>query len=89
VGELPPLVGVAVKVTLVPAQIIPEGLAAMLTEGVKLVVTLIVIAFDVAVAGEAQVALEVMITVTTSLLFSVVEVKVAPVPALVPFTCHW
>ena len=31
VGEVPPFVEVAVKVTLVPAQIAPDGLAAMLT----------------------------------------------------------
>jgi hypothetical protein len=32
---VPPFVGVAVKVTLVPAHIAPEGDAVMLTEGVK------------------------------------------------------
>ena len=82
------MVGVAVNVTLVPAQTIPAGFAAILTAGTKLVVTTIVIVFEVAVGGAAQVALEVIITVTASLLFNVVEVNVAPVPALVPFTCH-
>ena len=33
-GVVPPLFGVAVKVTLSPAQIVVEGDAAMLTEGV-------------------------------------------------------
>ena len=43
----------------------------MLTEGVTVVVTDMVIALDVAVAGTAQGKEEVMTTVTTSLLASV------------------
>ena len=60
------MVGVAVKVTLVPSQIVLPGLAAMITEGVASVVTAIVIALDVAVFGLAQASDEVMTTVTTS-----------------------
>ena len=60
------MVGVAVKVTLVPSQIVLPGLAAMITEGVTSVVTAIVIALDVAVFGLAQASDEVMTTVTTS-----------------------
>ena len=82
------MVGVAVKVTLVPAQTIPAGFAAILTEGIRLVVTEIVMVLEVTVAGEAHVALDVITTVTASLLFNEAEVNVAPVPALVPFTCH-
>jgi hypothetical protein len=82
-------VGVAVNVTDVPAQIVPEGTAAMLTEGTTVDVTTMVMVFEVAVVGTAQGALEVRITVTTSPLFRVVEVKVFElVPAFTPFTCH-
>jgi hypothetical protein len=43
----------------------------------------------VAVNGEAQAAFEVIITVTTSLLFNVVVVNVGLLfPAFTPFTCH-
>ena len=46
---MPPLVGVAVKVTLVPLQIV-VALDAMLTLGVTLVVTVSVMALLLAVA---------------------------------------
>ena len=55
----------AVKVTLVPGQIVVDD-AATTIEGVTDAVTIIVIALDVAVAGVAQAALEFMITVTMS-----------------------
>ena len=48
------MVGVAVKVTLVPAQIVLPGLAAMVTDGATVAVTDIVISLDVAVVGLAQ-----------------------------------
>jgi hypothetical protein len=52
--------------------------------------TTIVIPVLVAVVGEAQAALDVNITLTTSLLFNVVLVNVGLlVPALAPLTCHW
>ena len=60
------MVGVAVNVTLVPAQIV-VAVAAMLTDGVTGEVTVIVIALDVAVGWVTQVREEVMTTVTTSL----------------------
>jgi len=66
-----------------------EGAVAMVTEGTTIEFISIVIGAEVAVEGEAQVALEVITTVTTSLLFREDEVKVAPVPELIPFTCHW
>jgi hypothetical protein len=50
--------------------------------------TVIVTLLLFAVAGTAQASLDVMIQVTTSPLFSVELANVAPVPALVPFTCH-
>ena len=62
--------GVAVKTTFVPEQIV-VALAAMPTEGVTVIVTAIVMALDVAVAGTGQAAEEVITTVTASLLASV------------------
>jgi hypothetical protein len=58
-------VGVAVKVTLLPAQIV-VALALILTEGVTLVVVVIVKAFDVAVVVDKQLALLVKSNVNTS-----------------------
>jgi hypothetical protein len=67
---VPPFVDVAVNVTFVPAQIVVAE-AVIVTEGVSCAVTVIVIAFDVAVAGIAQANEEVITTVTTSLFTSV------------------
>ena len=81
--------GVAVNVTLVPAQIAPAGFAAIVTEGTTAGFTIITIAVEIPVVGETQVELEVIITVTASPLFKVVVVNVAPpAPAFTPFTCH-
>jgi hypothetical protein len=52
---------VAVKVTLVPEQMAPDGLAVILTEGTTVLVTVIVIVFEVAVTGLAQAAFDVII----------------------------
>ena len=60
------MVGVAVKVTLVPAQIVLPGFAAILTDGATEPVIIIVIALEVAVVGLAQAIDEVITTVTTS-----------------------
>ena len=86
---MPPLTGVAVKVTVPPAHIEVE-LAAIVTDGTTDVAA-IGMALLVAVAGVAQGSLEVMITVAISPSARVVEVKVTPVaPAtLVPLICHW
>ena len=62
---MPPFVGDAVKVTLVPAQIV-VALAPMITDGVTVEVTVIVIAFDVAVVGFAHAMDDVITTVTIS-----------------------
>jgi hypothetical protein len=49
-----------------------------------------VMLFEVAVAGLTHVALDVSITVTTSLSAGVLYVYVgALAPTLVPLTCHW
>ncbi len=84
------MVGVAVNVTDVPEQIAPVGNAAMLTVGAELLETLIVMAFEVAVAGDAQFAFDVITTVITSLLTKAVLVYVEAVaPAIVvPFFFH-
>ena len=68
------MVGVAVKVTDVPAQIAPEGTAAILTLAANRGLTVIVIPVDVAGLPVAQVAVEVISTVITSPLARVVEV---------------
>ena len=59
-GVDPPFVGVALKDTFVPEQIVVPGLAVMVTEGVTVFVTIIDTVFDVAVAGETQAAFEVI-----------------------------
>jgi hypothetical protein len=64
---VPPLVGVAVNVTLVPAQIVVAE-AAMLTLTGRFELTVMVMALEVAGLPVGQVALEVKIQVTTSLL---------------------
>ena len=61
---MPPLAGVAVKMTLVPEQIVLPGLAAMLTDGATAAVTVIVISLEEAVIGLAQVRDEVITQVT-------------------------
>ena len=60
------MVGVAVNVTLVPVQIVLPGFAAILTDGVTVAFTVIVMAFDVAAAGLAHASDDVITTVTTS-----------------------
>ena len=84
---VPPFVGVAVKVTLPPEQIEVE-LAVIETEGVTELVV-IVITFEVAVGVVVQLAFEVMITVTWSLLARELVVNVGEFPpAFTPFICH-
>ena len=85
---MPPLVGVAVKVTDVPAQKLVV-FAAIKTVGVTLVVTDIVIVLEVAVVLVAQAELEVKTQVTVCPLVSVLVANVALFPpTLVPFTFH-
>jgi len=71
---VPPLVGVAVKVTLVPAQMGIVGDETTVTEGATAPVTTIVTVFDVAGLPVTQVKLEVIIQVTMSPLAKVLEV---------------
>lgn len=82
------MVGVAVNVTLVPAQIL-VALALTATEGVSEVFTTIVTGEEVAVIGDAQVAVEVITQVTTSPLASdVLEYVELFVPTFVPLSFH-
>jgi hypothetical protein len=78
-GVVPPLTGVAVNVTEVPAQIAVAGFAAIVTPGVTLAFTDIVTAVLVAVGVVVHDALLVMITDTWSLLTRAVDVNVAAV----------
>jgi hypothetical protein len=87
---VPPFVGVAVKVTLAPAQIAPAGEAEILTAGTNTGLTVMLMAEEVAVAVEGQATFVVITTVTAFPFVSVVLVKVAPVaPAtFTPPICH-
>ncbi len=81
------MVGVAVNVTDAPEQIEVDD-ALIDTDGVT-ELEVIVIALLIAVVGTAQAALDIMITVTRSLLLRELEIKFGElVPAFTPFTCH-
>ena len=86
------MVGVAVNVTLVVAQIVlSASLDAMLTLAGRFAFTVVVIGFDV--AGEPVkhgVAFDVITTVTTSLFVNVLVVYVALVAPTIslPFSFH-
>lgn len=76
------------NVTLVPEQIVVAE-AATATDGVTLVFTVIVTGEDVAVVGDAQVAVEVITQVTIAPLLNAAFVYVVPpVPTFVPFNFH-
>ena len=84
----PPLVGVAVKVTLVPVHVLVL-LALILTEGVTLGVTVTVTELLEAVVGEVQLAFEVNTQLTASLFANVELLYEAEfVPTLLPFSFH-
>jgi hypothetical protein len=73
-GAEPPLEGVAVKETLVPAQIVSPGMGAMLTLAGKSGLTIIVMELDVAGEPETHGALVLNTQVTTSPLLKPDEV---------------
>ena len=82
------MVGVAVKMTLLPEQIDVDD-ALIETDGAT-EVDVKVIALLAAVDVVVQLALDVMITLTWSPLASVLEANVGEfVPAFTPFICHW
>ena len=81
------MVGTAVKIILLPEQTEVDD-ALIDTEGVT-ELAVIEITLLVAVDDVAQLALEVMITVTWSLFERELEVNVGEfVPAFTPFICH-
>ena len=85
---VPPFVGVAVNVILLPAQIEVE-LAEIDTEGVTEPVELIAITFEVTVGIVVQFAFDVIITPTWSAFISALVVKVGElVPVFTEFICH-
>jgi len=85
---VPPFVGVAVKVTLVPAQIVVAD-AAILTLTGRFGFTVIVRVFDVVGLPVAQVALEVSMQATVLPLARVLEVYVGLLePTFTPLTFH-
>ncbi len=89
VGEVPPLVGVAVKFTAVPEQTV-EASAVMLTLGTTLLVTVMVRLLLLAKVVEVQAALLVITSVITSLLAGEGNVyigELAPL-ILIPFLIH-
>ena len=87
---MPPFVGVAVKVTLIPEQIAPEGFAAILTLAGKPGFTIIVIVFEVAGEPVAQVKLLVIMQVIKLPFARVVDVYVEFVAPDIfdPLFCH-
>jgi hypothetical protein len=90
VGDVPPLVGVAVNVQpeAAHAGLLPV-VSAMLTDGVTTGFTVMVMLFDVAVVEDAQAAFEVITQLTTSLLASELLLYVeAPLPTLLPLSFH-
>ena len=85
---MPPLVGVAVNVVLLPAQIVNDGVD-MLTDGVTDELVVIARSLLIAVVGLAQGALLVITTDTMSLLAIADVVYVALfVPTLAPLIFH-
>ena len=63
---LPPCTGVAVKVILVPMQIVSSVFATIPTEGVTALFTVSIILLEVTESGVVQVALLINTQVTTS-----------------------
>ena len=83
------MVGTAVNVTLVPAQIVLEGLADITTLTGRFGLTVIVMVFDVAGLPVAQVALDVNTHITNCPFVKVVVEKVGLlIPTFTPFTFH-
>jgi hypothetical protein len=86
---VPPFVGVAVNVTAVPEQIVVVW-AAMLSAGLTVLPTTIVIVLEVAVVGLAHDAVEVSTHVTVAPLVKPAVVNaLLSVPAFTLFTFHW
>ena len=88
-GVDPPLVGVAVNVTLVPAHMVEDD-AAMLTDGVRIGLTVIVMFELDAEVGDGQVAVDTIVTEMMSpLVRTAFEYAALLVPTVIPFLYHW
>ena len=86
---VPPFTGVAVKVTEVPAQIVVDGLAAILTLAGRFGFTVIVNVLDVAGLPVPQVAVDVITQVMIVPFVKAAFVYVGElVPTLPPFNFH-
>lgn len=84
------MVAVAVKVTVVPGQMLVDGLAAILTDAGKDVLMVIPLLVAVATPPVGQGTLLVITQVITSPVVSVLsEYAVLLVPTLLPFFFHW
>ena len=87
---MPPFVGVAVNVTELLAQIVADGLAAMLTLTGRFGFTVIVIVLEVAGLPVPQLAVEVITQVIVLPFVSAALVYVGElVPTFAPFSFHW
>jgi hypothetical protein len=88
---VPPFVGVAVKVTEVPAHIAPAGAAAILTLAATTGLTTMLIVFEVAGLALTQPSEEVIWTLIAAPLAMVVDVYVEPVSPAIGATplYHW
>ena len=85
---MPPFVGVAVKVTACPEQML-DALALTVTAGVTAGDTTIVMLLEAILAGVAHAAFDVNTQLTTSPFTSEVDEKVGVLlPLFVPFTFH-
>ena len=60
----------------------------MTTDGASVLFTFMTMVLELAVGTVAQLAVEVIMTITLSLLFKVVLLKTDPVPELLPLTNH-
>lgn len=84
----PPLVGVLVKEIVSPEQIVVEGEGDIIKPGVTDGLIVIVVIEEDAVAGTAQLELDVIIQYTVEPLVKAGVVKEAPFPATFPFIIH-
>ena len=82
------MVGDAVKVTLVPEQMAPDGLAAMLTLAATFGFTVMMIELEVEGLPVTQVALEIITHFIVSEFESVEVIYEEPVATFVPFLIH-
>jgi hypothetical protein len=84
------LVAEAVNVVGVPEQMVFDGEAAILTVGVRLGFTIVVMAVELTLAGFAQAAFELSVTAITSPLANDDELYVGLLePTFTPFIVHW